>query len=132
MKSSIARKNPKKWYFFRKDVLLYDNKRLILKKGPRHRLALETSFQTKKKYWFHIVLEESCAGDTPWKTCFEKNAKQVFEVEFIKIFREKRGFEKKTLSFLKDPKTGYLPMHLSQFRKIWRKSIFLRGGEALK
>ena len=62
MKSSIIRKNPKKWCFFRKDVLLYDNKRLILKKGPRGRLALETSFQTKKNigfilYWKRVALE---------------------------------------------------------------------------
>ena len=44
MKSLMAQKTPKKWRFFRRDVLLYDNKKLILKKGPRGRLDLETSF----------------------------------------------------------------------------------------
>ena len=38
-------------------------------------LALETSFQTKKKYWFHIVLGESSVGDTPSKPCSEKKRK---------------------------------------------------------
>jgi len=36
--------------------------------------------------------------------------------EIIKIFHQRRGISKKTISFLKEQKTGYLPMHLSQFR----------------
>jgi hypothetical protein len=37
--------------------------------------------------------------------------------EIIKIFHQIRGIWQKIISFLKDLKMGYLPMHLSQFRK---------------
>lgn len=50
MTSSMTPKNPKKWHFFYKAVFLYDNKKGYFKKGPREGLALNTSFQTKKKY----------------------------------------------------------------------------------
>jgi len=84
MKSSMTEKTRKKWYFFRRDVLLYDNKRLILKKRLPGRLALETSFQTKNNIWLHIVLGENGVGDTSSKTCSEKNAKQVYEIEGVR------------------------------------------------
>ena len=86
MKSSITRKTPKKWCFFQRDVLLYDNKGLILKKGPRGGLALHTSFQTKKNIWLHIVLKKNGTGDTPSKRCFEKKRKTFW------VFYEKRIF----------------------------------------
>ena len=44
MKSLMTQKTPKKWCFSERDVLLYDNTRLISRKVPRGRLALETSF----------------------------------------------------------------------------------------
>ena len=67
MKSSITWKNPKKWFFFRKDVHLYNNKKLILKKGPRDSLALETSFQTKK------ILFLDCTGRELRRRYFVEN-----------------------------------------------------------
>ena len=53
-------------------------KGLILKKEPREGLALNTSFQTKKNIWLHIVLGERNAGATPSKTCSEKKRKRFF------------------------------------------------------
>jgi hypothetical protein len=49
MTSSMTQKTAKKWRFFYKSVFLYGNKKAFLKNGPRGRLALETSFQAKKK-----------------------------------------------------------------------------------
>ena len=44
----------------------------------------------------------------------KKNFRQP-ATEIIKIFGQKKGVKLKIISFLKDQKTGYLPMHLSQF-----------------
>ena len=45
-------KNPKKRCFFYRDGFLYNNKRAYFKKGPRERVALNMSLQTKKIYDF--------------------------------------------------------------------------------
>ena len=93
-------KNPKKWCFFWRDVLLYDNKRPILKKGPRGRLALETSFQTKKNIWLNIVLGQSSVGATPSKPCSEKKRKRFSVLSEKCLF-----FDGNHQKFW--PKTGY-------------------------
>ena len=66
----------KKSICFRRGVFLEDNKRPILKKGLRGRLAPVTSFLTKKNIRLHLVLGGPDVGDTPSKSCFEKKAKQ--------------------------------------------------------
>ncbi len=43
-------------------------------------------------------------------------------------FPQKQGAEEKPTWFLKEQKTGYLPMHLSQFRSFLRKLTFFEGG----
>ena len=48
--------------------------------------------------------------------------------EIIKTFYQRRGVGKEIISFLKDLKTSYLPMHLSQFRKFLQKLTFFEGG----
>jgi len=37
-------------------------------------------------------------------------------MKIIENFGQKQGIEEKPMWFLKEQKTGYLPMHLSQFR----------------
>jgi hypothetical protein len=44
--------------------------------------------------------------------------------ETIKKVSKKRGAEKKFTPFLKEQITGYLPMHLSQFRIVLTKTDF--------
>jgi hypothetical protein len=48
------------------------------------------------------------------------------------IFPQKQCAEEKSMWFLKEQKTSYLPMHLSQFRKFLRKLTFFEGGGGLK
>ena len=48
-------KNPKKWCFFYRDGFLYNNKRAYFKKGLGERVALNMSFQTKKKIYDFIL-----------------------------------------------------------------------------
>jgi hypothetical protein len=45
----------------------------------------------------------------------------------METFFQKQGAEEKSMWFLKEQKTGYLPMHLSQFRKFLRKLTFFEG-----
>ena len=45
---------------------------------------------------------------------YAKNA--YFSMEIIKNFGQKRGIKLKTIVFLKEQTSGYLPMHLSPFR----------------
>jgi hypothetical protein len=49
MTSSMTQKIAKKWWFLCRDGFLYDNKKACFKKKPREGLALNTSFQAKKK-----------------------------------------------------------------------------------
>jgi len=51
--------------------------------------------------------------------------------ETIKISHKKIDVGKKNISFLKELKTGYLPMDLSQFRYFSKKLTFFEGWGGL-
>jgi len=54
--------------------------------------------------------------------------KRILQGKSSKILAKNGARKKKQLVFLKEQKTGYHSMLLSQFRNFWRKPTFLRGG----
>ena len=92
--------------------------------GATYHLQFLTLFQTKSKY---LTLRLSFLANTSSNLLFDENMKQGFEipdiwendffemVALMKILAEDEML-KKSMSFLKEQKTGHIPMHLCQFR----------------
>ncbi len=139
-KSSLVqwfKKARKKWVSSHISAYIYIIKaKLNLKKGLCGALRLDALFQAKKFTYVNMVWTEKSLSEDQ-KIINRDKTKKIFPKQcwFSSSWRQKsskfsgkKKVLKKKLSFLKDLKTGYRPMHLSQFRNFWRKLTFFWGG----
>ena len=128
---------PEKWVSNYVNVCICTFKKFNWKKGLYIALHLDALFQTNKKYLYVVWVPTEKSWNRNWKTINREKSKKIFFgfskttyvfgqviTEIIKISHQRRDIGKGTISFLKDLKTGYLPIHFSPFRSFSRKLTF--------
>jgi hypothetical protein len=125
----MTQKRRQKWVSSYIIVCIYNKKQSLVKKRTLWCPASRRALSNKKN--LNILTEpgprnlgnkiQKITNRQTEKSIFFLGKIVVFEqwiTEIIKIFHQRRVIGKQTISFLRDLKTGYLSMHLSQFRKI--------------